>query len=322
MDSKRQKVFTDWTSDTAAQWGRKPLSLAHSWHTDPLFSLDSLASLIERYPVSEYALVRTGKRGDQGPERDKRRWREGEIGALNGREVIDAIGRGGMWLNLRNVHTLDARYAALLNAAHDELSQHMPGFAPSALRMGILVSSPDAQVHFHADLPGQALWQIAGAKRVYLYPPRAPYLPPQVLEQIAMTALEVGIPYDPAFDADATVFDLLPGQMLHWPLNAPHRVDNLNVVNISVTTEYWTPEIRRSQMVTVANGVLRRHLGLSPDGRHLSGPGFWAKAVLQAAWRRSPWARRERRLQRPVDFRLVHDAPDGWVDIAPIYRAQ
>lgn len=317
MQSKPPNVFSDWQASTSSDWGHKPLRLAHSWHTDPLFSRQSLASLIERYPASDYALVRTGRRAT-----GERTWREGQIGALDGAEVIDAIGRGGMWLNLRNVQAQDPRYATLLQAAHDELAQRIPGFTPSALRMGVLISSPDARVHFHADLPGQALWQISGAKRVYIYPPRAPYMPPHVLEQIAMTGLEVGIPYDPRFDADATVLDLEPGQMLHWPLNSPHRVDNLDVLNISVTTEYWTPEIRRSQMVTVANGVLRRHLGMSPDSRKLDGPGFWAKAALQAAWRRSPWAGKQRRQQRPIDFRLAREAPEGWVDIAPIYPSR
>lgn len=309
-------VFTDWQSGTAAEWGVEPLCLAHPWHTHPLFAPDALAALIERYPAADYSLVHT-RRGDDG----ERLWREGELGALGGREVIDTIARGGLWLNLRRVQALDARYGELLQAAHDELARRMPGFTPSALSMGILVSSPKAQVHFHADLPGQALWQIAGAKRVYLYPARAPYLAPQALEQIALTAVEVGIPYDPAFDADATVFDLRPGQMLHWPLNWPHRIDNHDVLNVSVTTEFWTPAIRRSQMVTLANGLLRRHFGVSPTGRRLAGPGFWAKAALQATWRRSPWAQRHRRLQRPIDFRLERDAPRGWVDIPPRYRA-
>jgi hypothetical protein len=316
MNHLADAVFTDWTRETAARWGREPLRLAHPWHADPLFSRQSLAEFIERCPASDYSLVRPGLRDDS----TERRWREGELGGLSGDEVIATIERGGMWLNMRNVHRLDPRFDALLDRAHAELAGHMPGFRASAPRMGILISSPHAQVHFHADLPGQALWQISGAKRVFIYPPRAPYLPPPVLEQIALTAVEVGIPFDPAFDKDALVFDLAPGQMLHWPLNSPHRVENHGVLNISVTTEYWTPEIRRSQMVTMANGFLRNHFGLSPTSRDISGPGFWAKAAFQAAWRRGPWTKRQRRLQRPIDFRLDRNDARGWVDIAPNYQ--
>ena len=35
---------------------------------------------------------------------------------------------------------------------------------------------PGARVYYHADLPGQLLWQIAGRKRVWLYPGGAPFL--------------------------------------------------------------------------------------------------------------------------------------------------
>lgn len=308
-------VFPDWPPTAAAGWGHDRLCLRHRWHADPLFRPAALAALIERYPAEHYALVRTTRRGES-----RRHWREGDLGDFRGAEVIDAIARGSMWLNLRNVHLVDGRYAALLESAYAELRERVPGFDPAALRMGILISSPGVQVHYHADLPGQALWQIAGRKRVYVYPAREPYLPAEALETIALTGVEVSMAYDPAFDREATLFELEPGQMLHWPLNAPHRVDNHDCLNISVTTEHWTPMIRRSQMVTMANGVLRRHFGLRPSSRRLDGPGFWAKAVLQAAWRRAPWAQSLQRRQRPIDFRLAHDAADGMLDIAPYYR--
>jgi hypothetical protein len=310
-----QQVFRDWSEAQASQWGHAPQRLAHPWHESPLFARAELAALIERYPVEHYALVATSTLGVEG-----RRWREGELGDFSGEEVIDAISQGGLWLNLRNVHLVDARYAALQEAAYAELQRAMPAFTPGALRMGILISSPRAQVHYHCDLPGQALWQIAGRKRVLIYPPRAPYLPDEVLEDVALTGVEVKMPYDPAFDRDATVMELEPGQMLHWPLNSPHRVDNHDCLNISVTTEHWTPHIRRSQMVNVANGVLRQKLGVQPSSRRLDGPLFWGKAAFQAAWRRGPWAHKAQRMQRPIDFRLSRDQPNGLQDIPAYYR--
>jgi hypothetical protein len=310
-----QQVFKDWNAVQASQWGRAPQRLAHPWHESPLFQRDELAALIERYPVEHYALVATSTQGVEG-----RRWREGEVGDFSGHEVIEAISKGGLWLNLRNVHLVDPRYAALQEAAYAELQGAMPDFTPAALRMGILISSPLAQVHYHCDLPGQALWQIAGRKRVLIYPPKAPYLPQEVLEDVALTGVEVKMPYDPAFDRDATVMELEPGQMLHWPLNSPHRVDNHDCLNISATTEHWTPHIRRSQMVNVANGVLRQRLGIEPASRRLEGPVFWGKAAFQAAWRRSPWAHQAQRLQRPIDFRLSREHPSGLHDIPVYYR--
>ncbi len=305
-------VFTNWSPSDAFSWGLAPQRLAHSWHESALFAPEALAELIERYPLEHYSLVHTSQQGE-----DKKTWREGEVGELSGKEVLAAIERGGLWLNLRNVHLVDLRYGALQDQAYAELRQRVPGFEPSALHMGILISSPNAKVHYHCDLPGQALWQIRGRKRVYVYPPQAPFLPPEALEQIALSGVEVNLPYEPGFDERALVMELEPGHMLHWPLNSPHRVDNHDCLNVSVTTEHWTPSIRRSQMVTMANGVLRQHLGWRPS-RDLQGPAFWAKAALQAAWRRSPWARQRQRLARPIDFRLTKDL--GQVDIPAYHR--
>ncbi|MBL8330587.1 MAG: hypothetical protein JNJ71_17245 [Rubrivivax sp.] len=312
------RSFQNWTPHDTARWGREPQRLQHNWHRSALFDLDALAELIDRYPIEHYALVATNVSGEPGG--GPRRWREGEIQGLKGHQVIEAIAAGGLWLNLRNVHEVDRRYAALMDGAYAELQRELPGFAPRDLRMGILISSPGARVHYHADLPGQALWQVRGRKRLHVYPPTAPYLPPEVLEDIALTGVEVNMPYRPEFDRDARVIDLAPGQMAHWPLNAPHRVDNEDCLNVSVTTEHWTEQIRRSQMINVANGVLRRQLGWQTLNRATEGAGFWAKAALQATWRRSPWARRAQRLQRPIDFRLNPLQPGRLLDIPAYYR--
>lgn len=306
-------VFKNWPSNASADWGKKPLLLEHSLHENPLFSRDALAELIQRYPVEHYALVHTGRRGES-----KKLWREGEIGDLTGHQVIDWISAGRMWLNLRNVKSVDARYGELLDTIFEEAEGKVPGFKSFNRGMGILISSPDAQVYYHADLPGQSLWQIMGSKRLYLYPAEEPYLPQAELERIALYGIEVDMGYDPVYDREALVVDLQPGQMMTWPLNAPHRVENHSVLNVSVTTEHWTDEIRREQMVSTANGVLRNVFGVTPRSRAIEGPGFMAKAALQAAFRRSPWLKKERRRRRPIDFRLARETPGGIVDI-PAY---
>lgn len=291
-------VFESWTGAETAAWGSRPVVIRHRMHESPLFSLDGLAELIDAYPKEHYSLIHMGAQGG------RRFWREGEIGDLSGREVIDTIAQGRMWLNLRQVARVDGRYRAVLEAIFAELGRNVPGLATFGHTMGILVSSPSAQVYYHADLPGQALWQIHGRKRVYVYPPTAPFLTSEQLEDIALNGVEVDMPYSPDFDRDAVVLELDPGQMAHWPLNAPHRVENHDCLNISVTMEYWDDEIRRRQMLNVANGILRRHLRVTPRSRATSGPGFATKALLQAAARRSGWLGRLRAKRRPIEFRL------------------
>ena len=304
------KIFTKWTSDITAKWGKAPLKAAHRLDTHPLFSLDALADLIDGYPRQHYALVQMGPQGSA-----RKTWREGDIGGLKGRDVIDAISKGRMWLKLRNVSQVDSRYRDLLDTAFEEVNVNTGGYQTYNRSSGILISSPNAQVYYHCDLPGQSLWQIHGKKRVYVYPNTPPFLTPEQLENIALYEVEVDMRYEPSYDKDAQVFEIGGGEMLHWPLNAPHRVENLDCLNVSMTTEYWTETIRRKQMITMANGILRHKVGVTPKSRSTDGPAFWAKAALQAGVKRAGLLKKERKARRAVDFKLDPAKPGAIIDL-------
>jgi len=303
------RIFGTWDETHSELWGHQPIRLAHDMHTHPALAMDELAKLIESYPREHYSLVKTGARGAS------RVWREGDIGKLSGRQVIEAISRGGLWLNLRNVTAVDRRYRDLVDRMFAEIAAHVPGFEAPKHQAGILISSPDAQVYYHADLPGQGLIQLAGRKRVYVYPNTPPFIRPEHLEDIALFDVEVDIPYADWYDRHAEVIDLEPGQMLNWPLNAPHRVENLGTLNISMTVSYVNDEIRRAEIVNLANGLLRHRFGWQPKSRSLRGPSYFAKAVMQKLLRDSRWVKRERAARRPIDFRLDETDPGGIVDL-------
>jgi hypothetical protein len=305
-----EAIFTSWDSTHAKLWGNHPIRLQHRLHTSPLFSDGILAELIEHYPRSHYSMVKVGERNGN------KVWREGEIGSLSGSQVIESIAAGGLWLNLRNVQKVDNRYAELLEEILDEISARV-GLPPVISRdCGILISSPNAQVYYHSDLSGQSLWQIRGRKRVYLYPPVPPFLSSEKLERIILSGIEVDMEYDPWYDKHAAVFDIEPGEMLNWPLYAPHRVDNHDCLNISLTTEYWTDPIRRSMMMNCGNAVLRHKLGFTPKGNALHGPGFWLKAALQAGVKRSGLLGKRGAQSRPIEFQLDPGRPGAIIDIA------
>lgn len=305
-----EAIFTDWREETGRVWGQVPQRLPHRLHAHPLFSREALAALIEAYPREHYSLVQWGEHGARSS------WREGEIGGLDGAGVISAIERSRVWINLRNAPRVDARYAALLDEIFDELAARMPGFTPVNTTMGILISSPKSRTLYHADLPGQSLWQISGRKRVYVYPAAPPFLRPEHVEGIALRGVECDMPYEPWYDTHAEVFDIGAGEMLHWPLNAPHRVDNFDCLNVSMTLEYFTDEIRRAHIVTRANGILRSQFGLAPRSRKTHGPSFWMKAALQKSLRNLPSVRRMDRPRKPVSFRLDPGRPGAIEDIA------
>jgi len=293
-----EPVFTSWTEQDGKLWGNQPVCVEHRLNRSPLFSMEGLADLIDRYPRQHYSLVQMGAPGQ------RKLWREGEIGDLSGKEVIESIAKGRMWLNLRRVAEVDTRYRDLVNAIFGELSEQVPGFTSTDESIGILISSPNAQVYYHADLPGQSLWQIHGAKRVYIYPAVKPFLAPEHLEDIALYGVEVNMPYEPWYDEHARCFEFRGGQMLNWPLNAPHRIENLDCLNVSMTMEYWTEEYKRAQIVNVANGILRHRFKRPARSRATHGPVFWGKRVAQRLLRDSPGLKRERKALRPITFKL------------------
>lgn len=276
-------IFSDWKPEYGKLWGNVPLKVTHSLATHPLFSEEALCRLIESYPRAHYQLLQPAKTAG-GFSRD------GDLGGASGEAVLEAIAKGRMWINMRNVAEVDPRYAALMRDIFAETRRRVPGFATTSETIGILVSSPNSQTHYHADLPGQSLWQIRGRKKLYLYQPVEPFISREQIERITVSRKEF-IAYESWYDEHAQVFDLDPGEMLQWPLNAPHRVDNYDCLNVSMTMEFFTPEIRRRHIVNRANGILRI-MNVTPRSAATTGPGFYAKAMLQRALRGAPMVKR------------------------------
>jgi hypothetical protein len=78
------------------------------------------------------------------------------------------------------------------------------------------------------------------------------------MEKISMRETTEELPYRREMDDAAEVFDLQPGMALAWPVQAPHRVDNLDSFNVSFSADYQTWPSRLNMGAFVAAGVLRR----------------------------------------------------------------
>lgn len=310
------EIFEDWDATHTRGYGRELVRINHRLHQSPLFTDAAIERLIETYPREHYDLHTMTAEGH-----NKESWREGDLGQRSGLEVIEAIRSGHIWLNLRKVMKVSAPHAELLERMFAEVESHVPGLTTYKHNFGILISSPKAQVFYHADVPGQSLWQLRGRKRVYVYPFGAPFLSQEEMEKIVLgEADEHEMAYEPWFDDHAKVVELEPGEMLHWPLNGPHRVVNLDTLNISVTTEHWTDAIRASYLAHYANGILRRYGVRNP--RHVtSGPGFWVKAGIAAFYKLSG-VQKQRKFERRIDFAIDPSAPRGFIDIPPRLRTE
>jgi len=162
---------------------------------------------------------------------------------------------------------------------------------------------------------------MRGVKNVYVYPNEAPFLNDPAMERIILgEAHETGMPYEPWYDEYAKVIELHPGEMLHWPLNCPHRVVNANVLNVSFTTEHWADDLRATYAVNYANGILRQKLGMQNLSRATTGLSYYSKLALAGAVKFSG-AQKKREMKFKIDF-AVDPKAQGSVRDIPAYAFQ
>ena len=306
-------ILTDFEPRHVSLFGEHILHLRHSLAESGLFTDQALARLIEKTPAA-HCYVNTMDRRSHNP----RSRREGAIEGLSGADALEAVRSGNIWINIHKLGETDPAYAGLLDSIFGEFERRVPGLKTYKRSMTLLISSPNVNVYYHCDVPGQMLWQLRGTKRVFVYPNKAPFLTQPAMEKIVLgEAHETGMPYEPWFDDYADVIDLEAGSMLYWPLNCPHRVENHDCLNVSVTTEHWTDALRNAYAVNYANGILRRSLGFESLSRETSGPSFLGKAAFAAVMKKSGLQKLNQR-KRLIDFAVDPGAPEGVRDI-PAY---
>ncbi len=253
----------------------------HGFAESGLFTDEKLAELIDSYPREYYMITTMSGAGEQ-PE-----WRNGDFNGASGKFVLDAIREGHLWLCLRRLDLVAPEIDRLVNDAFAEIEARNPALKTSRHRSSLLISSPEARVLYHSDIPMVALWHVRGRKRVWLYDADNPkHLPDETLEGVVLRETEEEIHFDPAWDAEAAAIDLEPGWALSWPQNAPHRVDNLDSLNVSITTDYYTPAAQRKYGVYYANGLMRRRLGWQPRSTATDGIGALAKCAAAVAMKK------------------------------------
>ncbi len=309
----KKSSLTEWRPGQAGNFGKKPLLLTHRLADSPLFSDAALERLIEATPREHFHVNTIGR-----DETDPRKWREGDMSGLSGREVMEAVAKGNIWVHLQRVQEAFDEYRVFLDKLFSDIERHVPRLHTYKRSMSVLISSPNMNVALHSDVPGQSLWQVRGRKRAWVYPPQAPYLPQNKIENIVLQRSgDTDLPYDPSYDAGAESFELEAGDWATWPLNAPHRVRNADCVNVSFTTEHWTHELRDQYAVNYANGLLRPYLGGRDLSRETRGPAFWGKFALAAAHK--GFRRLARKTQAPmtIDFKVDPQAAQGFSDVAP-----
>ncbi len=290
-----------------ADFGRRPLAATHNLHELDLFTDAALIGLLDHFPRKNLHALTMGS----DPARIENRLALHD--GVSGAELLQAVKNGRLWLNVTRVDRADRRYRTLIDQLYMQLAQQVSGFMPDFSQGTLLISSPHALVYYHADGPASVLWHIRGRKRVWVYPALDErYVKREHLEDIFAGVRHEYLPYEHVFDRGAVVYDLEPGQWLAWPQNAPHRVTNLDSVNVSLSTEHFTRQSRQRARVYVANRFFRTRLGLRGLSAREEGPVAMMKTVVQRLARNAGLDRLQAK-QHTASMRVDADGPGGVV---------
>ncbi len=308
-----EKVHLPWMpvvglpGENKGDFGTRPLLGAHNLHESELFSDSALVDLLDRFPRQHLYALSMGT----DPTRIENRLALHD--GVSGAELLRAVKNGRLWLNATQVDLADRRYRDLIDSLYERLAAQVPGFAPFATRGTLLISSPRALVYYHADGPASALWHIRGRKRIWIYPALdGRYIQREFLEDIFAGVRHEYLPYESSYDQAAVSYELGPGQWATWPQNAPHRVTNLDDLNVSLSTEHATSQTRRRSQVYVANRFFRTRLGLAYLSTREEGPLALAKTVIHRLARKGGLDRVKVARHKPK-LRVDADAPGGVV---------
>lgn len=274
------------TDRERSEFSFRPLVSKHRLHELNLFTDDELIRLLDNYPRER---LQAFTMGTDRCRRDD--WHYVDAADTSGKDIFAAVQGGRLWLNLLRVDLVDRRFGEALEQLTADLREQCPRMGLISINFGtLLISSPRAMVYYHFDASHQALWHLRGAKRIWLYPAcDERFAARETMEEIFAGTYDYDeeIPYSPDFDEHAAVFDLKPGEVVSWPQNAPHRVENLDTLNVSLSTGFVTQAADRRYLVYAANHLFRRQFGLPTTSTRETGLAASTKCLAYRAFRRA-----------------------------------
>jgi Cupin-like domain len=310
------RPLTRWTASQAATLTSSVVRTRHRLGDLDLFGDDALARLLDAHPRRDLQIFTMGT----DPTHDD--WAPVDAGSASGSEMLAAVAAGRLWLNVLHVERADDGFSRLQDELFEEVTAAGLDVLPGTPHSTLLVSSPDAMVYFHADAGPNILWHVRGDKRVWVYPPgNESFVDRRLLEDIYVGVRTEFLPYEPEFDDAALLFDLHPGDALAWPQNSPHRVQNLGVVNVSLTCEFDTPGSRRRHLVYAANRFFSRKWHLPVRSTQVTGTGAAFKRLAYRASRKMGLERDHPPHEHVTSLRIDASAPNGVTPLAEPTRA-
>lgn len=249
----------------ARDFDKNCFTFTHRLSNSPLFRTDQLLALARRRagdPNDVYY--------DAGDIRVDQRWDQTPPCDLPVDELLRRIETAGAFIILRHVQE-DPGYAGLLDACMDEIVALSGRDLSQVVKLRdsiIFINSPNRITTYHIDRECSWLYQIQGRKTISIFDPTDRDVLPEWEIEKFWEADNNAATYRPQYQSRAAVFELLPGQGVHIPVNAPHWVRNGPEVSVSLNVNFHYLDAIAADVYR-ANYWLRR-LGLNPTPPRVS----------------------------------------------------
>ena len=297
-----------WSQEEHQNFGVKPQISKHKFHELDLFSDEALVTLLDNYPREWLQCYTMGTNPENHNE-----WTPVHIADSSGRQILSALQKGRMWVNVINIDRYNGEYAELIkqmyqviNAESDHITNAKSSFS------ALLISSPGIQVYCHVDADANMLWHLKGRKRVWVYPARDTRFAPQTyVEEIIGESRHENVPFERWYDDHAFSHELKAGEVVSWPQHSPHRVENIGF-NVSLTTSYGSKESRRQLGVHGFNHYILKPLGFKNRSIERVGLVAEVKSFTYFVLKKLKVLKRgERTASYTTDLQLDDSHPEG-----------
>lgn len=234
---------------------RRSALYSHGLDSGEFTSDTALASLIDRYPAE---LVTINFR--EGLDAQKTSFPKTQS---RGAALLEAVRQGHISVSLSGIEDQCLGLWSRASDAFGDVISAYPKMHVISTAGELTISTPGTHTPYHFDPVGVVLFHMRGLKRVFVYPTDERHLPEAAMEDMVTQQRIESLPYDAAFDHDAQVFELHPGEALAWPLYAPHRVEVVGGLCVSLAVEYQT-WASRAQTGTLYTHACMRARGMTP----------------------------------------------------------
>jgi len=230
----------------------RPFLVRHHLVDHPAFKLERLLELARRLPPETVEYNAGDLPLTQDPKLTPRT-------GLSIEETIRRITEARSWMVLKRVE-VDDEYRRVLHDCLDQIVLLAPDMRMRVRQAFVFISSPGSVTPYHIDHEYNFLLQIRGSKSISVFDR-------SVLSEEEIERFYRGEHRNLVFDerraGEAQTFELLSGNGVHVPVNAPHYVKNGPEASVSFSITFRTPEGDRRSSVYRVNERMRS-IGINP----------------------------------------------------------